>query len=53
VHCPVFFGGKLNGIRDGDTEPSDMTEDLTEMGLMPCVSVAELVERVAAAQLPR
>jgi methylmalonyl-CoA mutase cobalamin-binding subunit len=46
--CPVFIGGKLNAILEGDSEPSDMCGHLREIGVVPCVSVADLV---AAARL--
>ncbi len=41
--CTIYVGGKLNAIVDGDTEPSDMTEDLRRAGLVPCRSVVDLV----------
>ena len=52
ARCPVYFGGKLNGIRQGDTEPSDMSDDLRKMGIIPCMSVAEMVEVVAGGASP-
>lgn len=46
--CAVYVGGKLNAIVDGETEPSDMTARLREAGIVPCPTVADLVEAVAA-----
>jgi methylmalonyl-CoA mutase cobalamin-binding subunit len=44
LSCPVFIGGKLNAILEGDSEPSDMCSRLREIGVVPCDSVAALVE---------
>lgn len=43
----VFFGGKLNSIEEGDTEPRDATELLRRAGVVPCSSVEDLVARLA------
>jgi methylmalonyl-CoA mutase cobalamin-binding subunit len=45
--CDVYIGGKLNTIVEGETEPSDACAMLTEIGAMPCRSIAELVEQAA------
>ncbi|MGO9955064.1 MAG: cobalamin B12-binding domain-containing protein [Solirubrobacteraceae bacterium] len=45
----VFIGGKLNTIADGDSEPSDASHLLREMGAVPCSTIADLVGHVAAA----
>jgi methylmalonyl-CoA mutase cobalamin-binding subunit len=44
LSCPVFIGGKLNAILEGDSELTDMCGRLREVGVVPCVSVADLVE---------
>jgi methylmalonyl-CoA mutase cobalamin-binding subunit len=48
TQCTVCFGGKLNGILEGDTEPSDMSQRLRDLGILPCATVAELVEQIEA-----
>lgn len=47
VQVPIYVGGKLNAILDGDSGPMDMTQHLREIGVTPCVSIAALVEHVA------
>ena len=43
---PVFLGGKLNSIFDGESEPRDATSALTELGVVPCQEIADLVIRL-------
>jgi methylmalonyl-CoA mutase cobalamin-binding subunit len=41
---PVYLGGKLNSILEGDAEPTDVSERLRELGITPCRSTLELFE---------
>ncbi len=50
VQVPVYIGGKLNAILEGDTGPTDVTQQLREIGVVPCGSITALVEHVAASR---
>jgi len=45
--CLTYMGGKLNAIPRGASVPMDCTAELTELGLIPCTTVADLVEHQA------
>jgi methylmalonyl-CoA mutase cobalamin-binding subunit len=40
----VFVGGRLNAIFPGESEPRDAVAELREVGVVPCLTVAELVQ---------
>jgi methylmalonyl-CoA mutase cobalamin-binding subunit len=44
---PVYVGGKLNAILGEETEPRDMTDPLRELGVIPCATIAALVDHAA------
>jgi len=44
----VFMGGKLNAILPGESEPSDVTDRLRDIGVVPCGRVADLVQHYVA-----
>jgi len=42
----VFMGGRLNTILEGDTEPSDISEKLRAIGIIPCQEIATMVSEL-------
>lgn len=45
----VFMGGKLNAILPGMTAPSDVSEQLQTLGVVPCARVVDLVAHIESA----
>ncbi len=45
---PVFIGGKLNQVKDGDESslPVDVTEDLKQLGVIVCLTVEDLLREL-------
>jgi len=44
----IFMGGRLNAILEGDVEPVDITDILSDMGIVPCPDVTSLVKEISA-----
>lgn len=42
-HVKVFMGGRLNAILDGFTEPIDVSERLSDIGIIPCHEIIDLI----------
>ena len=46
LQTPVYIGGRLNQGVEGQALPVDVTVDLTELGLTPCQTIPELMQKV-------
>ena len=50
LHIPVYMGGRLNQGVEGQALPVDVAADLVGLGLTPCQSIPELLQRIGRAQ---
>jgi methylmalonyl-CoA mutase cobalamin-binding subunit len=46
VQIPVYMGGRLNQGVEGQALPVDVTADLAALGLTPCQTIPELLQKV-------
>ncbi len=46
----IFMGGVLNGIVEGVTEPIDVCDRLTELGIYPCKEVEDLFKNILGSE---
>jgi methylmalonyl-CoA mutase cobalamin-binding subunit len=46
LHVPVFIGGRLNQGVERQALPVDVSTDLVKLGLTPCQSIPELLEKL-------
>lgn len=46
VRIPIYMGGRLNQGVEGKALPIDATADLAALGLIPCRSIPELLEKI-------
>jgi methylmalonyl-CoA mutase cobalamin-binding subunit len=51
LRIPVFMGGRLNQGVEGQALPVDVTADLAALGLTPCQTIPELLQKLG--QSPR
>ncbi|MGB9880809.1 MAG: hypothetical protein ACPLRM_08615, partial [Anaerolineae bacterium] len=45
---PLFIGGKLNQAIEGQALPIDVSADLAALGLIPCQTIQELLDKLDA-----
>ena len=43
----VFMGGRLNAIVEGGTEPVDVSDHLSKLGITPCQEMRDLIREIA------
>ena len=43
---PVFMGGKLNQVVEGQALPVDVTNEIAALGLIPCRTIQELLDKL-------
>ncbi len=46
VRIPIYVGGRLNQGVEGKALPIDVTADLAALGIIPCQSIPELLEKM-------
>jgi methylmalonyl-CoA mutase cobalamin-binding subunit len=50
LRIPVYMGGRLNQAVEGQALPVDVTADLAAVGLTPCQTIPELLQKVGQGQ---
>jgi methylmalonyl-CoA mutase cobalamin-binding subunit len=50
LHIPVYLGGRLNQGVEGQALPVDVTADLVALGLTPCETIPDLLQKVGREQ---
>jgi methylmalonyl-CoA mutase cobalamin-binding subunit len=50
LQIPVYMGGRLNQGVEGQALPVDVTADLEGLGLIPCQTIPELLQKVGQGQ---
>ncbi|MBC7261980.1 MAG: hypothetical protein H5T63_08195, partial [Chloroflexi bacterium] len=48
LKVPLFIGGKLNQAVEGQALPIDVSADLAALGLIPCQTIQELLDKLNA-----
>jgi methylmalonyl-CoA mutase cobalamin-binding subunit len=50
LQIPVYMGGRLNQGVEGQALPVDVAADLAGLGLTPCQTIPELLQKVGQGQ---
>lgn len=48
LKVPLFMGGKLNQAVEGQALPVDVSEEIAALGLIPCQTIQELLDKLDA-----
>jgi methylmalonyl-CoA mutase cobalamin-binding subunit len=46
LRVPVFMGGKLNQVVEGQALPVDVSDEIAALGLIPCCTIQELLDKL-------